>query len=266
MPNETLSSPTAAVATLVSLRGAHFSFPAANGKQVRVLRGLSLSVRDGEFLAILGPSGCGKSTLLRLVAGLLQPTGSDGELTRAASLDDSLATAMVFQRPVLLPWLTVSQNALLPFELAGRAAGAEVRARVDHLLHLVGLDGFRDALPPQLSGGMLMRAAIVRAFAAKPKLLLMDEPFSALDEVTRNRLGAELRELTIAERTTVLFVTHNIQEAVFLSNRVALLSARPAHLVAEIPVELPLHRDEPLRRSAVYLDTCDRLYAEIAHG
>ena len=252
-------------AALLSLEDVDFSYAAADGGSVRVLNNVSLAVRPNETVAVLGPSGCGKSTLLRVMAGLLTPSKGRRQID-AALAASALSISMTFQRPVLLPWLTVSQNALLPFELASKPMTNETKERLKRILQIVRLHGFRDALPRELSGGMMMRAALVRSFVTEPQLLLMDEPFSALDEVTRNRLCIQLRALAQAEGAAVVFVTHNIQEAVFVANRVVLFSARPAHVVSTLEIDLPDRRTDELRRSEHFLDLCDALYTEIAHG
>jgi NitT/TauT family transport system ATP-binding protein len=264
-PIDSLRPAVARSAPLLTLTRVNFQFPAANGGWIRVLNNVSLEVRPAETIAVLGPSGCGKSTLLRVIAGLLNPIEGHRLLDEALA-SSPLSISMNFQKPVLLPWLTVSQNALLPFELSRRPVTSAITERLNRLLQLVGLYGFRDALPSELSGGMMMRASLVRSFVTGPRLLLMDEPFASLDEVTRNRLCVELRDLAQTESTAIVFVTHNIQEAVFVSNRVALFSARPAHIVASLDIDLPDRRSDDLRRSPRYLDLCDRLYAEIAHG
>lgn len=251
--------------SLISLKDFDFSFPATSGGFIRVLNNISLDVYKGEVLAVLGPSGCGKSTLLRILAGLLPV--DNGHLHVEPSIAESpLAISMNFQRPVLLPWLTVTQNALLPFELTASPVENAVNERLNRLLEIVGLSGFKDALPSELSGGMLMRAALVRSFVTAPQLVLMDEPFASLDEVTRNRLCVELRNLAQSEHTTIVFVTHSIQEAVFIANRVLLLSARPARVVTTVAIDLPATRTSEIRRCVEFLDHCDRLYGKIAHG
>lgn len=200
------------------------------------LTGLDLAVRRGEFVTVVGPSGCGKSTLLRLVAGLARPSGG------ALRVDSPRrALAFVFQDPTLLPWRTVRANVALPLELAGRPAD-EQRAAADAALALVGLADFAGAHPAELSGGMRMRASLARALVARPELLLLDEPFGALDEMTRERLDEELMRLWEQERWTVLAVTHSVQEAVLLSDRVVVLSPRPGRVVAELTIDLPRPR------------------------
>jgi NitT/TauT family transport system ATP-binding protein len=250
---------------LVRLTDIDFAFDFENERAVRVLNRLSLSIHHNETLAVLGPSGCGKSTLLRVMAGLLRPTHGVRDVD-AQLANSPLGISMNFQRPVLLPWLTVAQNALLPFELTSTEVDATVKDRLRRLLHIVGLTGFRDALPHELSGGMMMRAALVRSFVTEPRLLLMDEPFAALDEVTRNRLSMEFRELARCQQAGIVFVTHNIQEAAFIADRILVLSARPARALHECDVPFGGSRQHDLRRSSEFLDLCDRLHLVISRG
>ena len=217
---------------------------------VEALRDVSLSVAQGEFVSIIGPSGCGKSTLLRLAADVITPTtGTVAVLgTSPASARKERSFSMVFQDPALLPWRTVQQNVELPLELAHRPP-QERRSAAASTIDLVGLTGFERARPSQLSGGMRQRAAIARALTLEPQLLLMDEPFAAVDEITRDRLNAEL--LAIWERTSpaILFVTHSIEEAVFLSDRVIVLTSRPGTICEEIPIDLPRPRALTTKRT-----------------
>jgi NitT/TauT family transport system ATP-binding protein len=211
-------------------------FRSANGA-VEALRDLSLEAPAGRFTALVGPSGCGKSTLLHIAAGL--DTQFSGEYVLPPGLDRS---AYVFQTPRLLTWLTAEQN--VRFVLEGRGqGGAEARAKARHYLAMVGLSGFEARFPAHLSGGMQQRVALARALAIDPDVMLMDEPFAALDELTARRLRAELLQLYDAAPRTVLFVTHNVTEAAFLADLVIVLSPRPGRVLAEIPVELPRPRD-----------------------
>ncbi len=213
------------------------------------LRDLNLSVRPGEFISLLGPSGCGKSTALRLLAGLGAPT--TGEI--AWHGDPTLS--FVFQEPTLMPWRTVFGNAYLPLRLQGMSR-AEATPRVMDALAGVGLDKFAAAYPRQLSGGMKMRVSIARALATRPSLLLMDEPFAALDEITRGRLNDDLLKLYQRERLTIVFVTHSVFESVFLSSRIMVMAARPGRIVADIAVDAPYPRDADYRTGETYNHHC----------
>ena len=209
---------------------------------------VSLAIERGEFISLIGPSGCGKSTVLRIVADLVPPSAGtvtvNGKSPEAARLDRDYG--IVFQAPVLYDWRTVEANVRLPLEVAGRARGErEQRARA--LLRLVGLDAFRNHYPWQLSGGMQQRVAIARALVTNPAILLMDEPFGALDEMTRERLNGELLNVCGETGATALFVTHSISEAVFLSTRVAVLSPRPGRIARVVDVDLPRPRNEKTR-------------------
>jgi len=252
--------------SLVNLQNVYLSLPTKYGASVKVLNNINLGVEEGSFLSILGPSGCGKSTLLRVMAGLLNPTAGTCGWQKGLMENRGVAMAMNFQKPVLLPWQTVEQNALLPFRLSKEPARDDQLERLEKLLKMVGLYGFRNTLPHELSGGMQMRAVFVRTFLSKPQLIFMDEPFSALDEVTRNRLGYELRMLAKQTNATIVFVTHSIQEAVFLSSRIILMSPRPAHVIEDMAIDLPDEREESLRRDSHFLDLCDHLQGRIAHG
>jgi NitT/TauT family transport system ATP-binding protein len=213
--------------------------------------GLDFCLDSGAFTAVVGPSGCGKSTLLRLAAGLLTPT--NGQVIRMLAASGPGAIGYVFQDPTLMPWADVRNNVRLPLKLT-RVPRREADARVKDALTLVGLDAFADRYPLQLSGGMRMRVAIARALVTEPSLLLLDEPFAALDEITRFRLNDELLRLWQLRRCTVLFVTHSVGEAVYLAERVLVLSPRPGRVVADIPVALPQPRSPALRTSRPFED------------
>ena len=227
----------------------------------RALMPVDLSVREGEFVTLLGPSGCGKSTLLKMVAGLLAP--SDGRLLLwrkpVQQIDETgHSLSFVFQEATLMPWARVQANVRLPLDLAGVARG-EADARVAEALKLVGLDQFAAALPRELSGGMQMRVSIARGLVTRPTLLLMDEPFGALDEITRNRLDSDLLDLWGAKKLTVMFVTHSIHEAVYLSNRVVVMAARPGRIVDEVAIDEPYPRGPDFRVSTRFSETAKRL-------
>jgi NitT/TauT family transport system ATP-binding protein len=227
------------------------TFAQAKGS-VTALEHIDLVVRAGEFVSLIGPSGCGKSTLLRIIADLIEPTDGQvsvfGKTARQARLDQDYGIA--FQQAGLLPWRTVSANIELPLELHG-VGRAERRERARELLELVGLADFAKARPEQLSGGMQQRVAIARALAERPRLLLMDEPFGALDEMTRERMQAELVRLRNETGAAVVFVTHSIPEAVFLSNRVVVMSPRPGRISQVVDVPLTV-RDEDAREATAF--------------
>jgi NitT/TauT family transport system ATP-binding protein len=235
---------------LLALRGVGKVF--SNG--VTALSDVDLTIREGDFLSLLGPSGCGKSTALRLIAGLSTPTS--GLLDwRGSSAVDRSNIGFVFQEPTLLPWADVFDNVWLPLRLKGvsRAKAAPV---VMEMLARVHLTGFENAVPRELSGGMKMRVSIARAMVTKPRVLLMDEPFAALDEITRFKLNNDLLELWQDERFTVVFVTHSVFESVFLSNRVVVMAARPGRVFKELAIDAPYPRNETFRTSPDYAALC----------
>ncbi|WP_166865803.1 ABC transporter ATP-binding protein [Salinibacterium sp. ZJ70] len=240
-------------------------FPTKAGDVV-ALTDVDLEVRAGEFVALIGPSGCGKSTLMRLIADLDQATSGElsifGKPARRARIDQDYGIA--FQQAGLLPWRTVGGNIALPLELH-KVAKAEREARVAELAELVGLTEFIDRYPDQLSGGMQQRVAIARALAASPKLLLMDEPFGALDEMTREYLQAELARIAAETGAAVVFVTHSIPEAVFLSDRVVVMSPRPGRITDVIDISLGEVRDEMLRETPAYFEHVTAV-REALHG
>jgi NitT/TauT family transport system ATP-binding protein len=224
---------------------------------LEALDGIDLSVARGEFLSVLGPSGCGKSTLLRIIAGLSEPSRGTCQVSlgEPGTPIPSGRIGFVFQDPTLMPWSNVAANVELPFRITGRV-GAEERERAAAALRAVGLAGFERAYPRQLSGGMRMRVSIARALVTDPELLLLDEPFAALDEITRFALNDDLLRLWQTRRPTVLFVTHSVFESVYLSSRIAVMSARPGRIVADLPVGLPQPRDG-VRTSPDYAAMCE---------
>jgi NitT/TauT family transport system ATP-binding protein len=227
---------------------------------LEALSGIDLSVARGEFVSLLGPSGCGKSTLLRIVAGLTPPSAGACRL----GVDHAPGRiGFVFQDPTLMPWSTVTGNVLLPSRIA-RQSGAEARERALAAVRAVGLAGFEDAYPHQLSGGMRMRVSIARALVTDPGLLLLDEPFAALDEITRLALNDDLLRLWERHRPTILFVTHSVFESVYLSTRIAVMSARPGRIAADLPVALPQPRGRATRMSADYAAMCEAVSATLA--
>jgi NitT/TauT family transport system ATP-binding protein len=228
----------------IALEGVHRTFRSEAGGEVPALAGIDLAVNAGDFVALLGPSGCGKSTLLRLVAGLDRPQ-------RGIVQSDSGHVAMVFQDAHLLPWRDVRGNVELPLELLG-APAPERRARAEAAIAQVGLGDAARRYPAELSGGMKMRASLARALVTEPRLLLLDEPFAALDELTRMALDDELRRLWREAGLTVLFVTHSIAEAAYLAERVVVLSRRPARMVLDRRVALPAERTSELRADPAF--------------
>ena len=230
----------------------------ANG--VRALDGASLDIEAGEFLSVLGPSGCGKSTLLRLIAGLAVPTA--GTIDWPQGRPD---LGFVFQEPTLMPWTTALANVALPLKLRG-VARSEREARAAEALAGVGLGGFEKSYPRELSGGMKMRVSIARALVTAPKLLLMDEPFGALDEITRRRLNTDLLELWQRTRFTVVFVTHSVFESVFLSQRIVVMSARPGRVRSELAIPAPYPRSETFGTSADYAALCRLASAQLSEA
>jgi NitT/TauT family transport system ATP-binding protein len=228
------------------------------------LAGLDLAVGEHEFLSLLGPSGCGKSTALRLIAGLVAPNA--GRLRWAPDPGDAHARqrdiGFVFQEPTLMPWASVWSNVYLPLRLE-RVARRTAAPKVEAALAMVGLEGFERAYPRELSGGMKMRVSIARALVTGPRLLLMDEPFAALDEITRFRLNDDLLRLWQAESWTVVFVTHSVYESVYLSDRIAVMAARPGRVVGEVEIQAPYPRSETFRTSALYNAYCREVSATL---
>ncbi|CTQ48112.1 ABC transporter ATP-binding protein [Jannaschia donghaensis] len=229
---------------------------------VQALRDMSLTVREGDFISLLGPSGCGKSTALRLMAGLSQPTAGRIDWAIPRQKGD---LGVVFQEPTLMPWATVAQNVFLPFRLEGRAYPS-VRDDVLNALKLVGLDRFQNSYPRELSGGMKMRVAIARAMVTQPRLILMDEPFAALDEITRFKLNNDLLAMQARIGCTVIFVTHSVFESVFLSDRIVVMAARPGRVIEEVRVDAPYPRTEAFRTSADYAAHCRAASTALEHA
>lgn len=219
----------------------------------RALQPVTLSVQPGEFVCLLGPSGCGKSTLLKMIAGLLAPTAGQitlsGQPVQDKQVDHKLS--FVFQEATLMPWADVQTNVRLPLDLASEPR-APANALVDEALRLVGLAPFAHQRPRELSGGMQMRVSIARGLVTRPRLLLMDEPFGALDEITRNKLDADLLDLWRRQGLTIVFVTHSITEAVFLSSRVIVMAARPGRVVEDMRLDNPWPRDDDYRTTSVF--------------
>ncbi len=234
--------------TEIMLKDIGMVYKTTDGRDVTALTSVSLDIQRGEFISLLGPSGCGKTTLLRIIADLLQPTSGTitvgGESPRAARLKQRYG--IVFQSAVLYDWRTVKKNVMLPLELM-HVPKAERSERAEKMLELVGLTDFANHYPNQLSGGMQQRVGIARALALRPEILLMDEPFSALDEFTREKLHMDLLRIWRKTNKTIIFVTHNISESVFLSDRVCVLSPHPGRLSAVVDIDLPRPRTMEMR-------------------
>jgi NitT/TauT family transport system ATP-binding protein len=257
MPEPAIASPS-----IVALRGVGKTFP--NG--TAALAGLDLDVRRGEFLSLLGPSGCGKSTALRIIASLSEPSAGRVEWQQTnASPGRQGRIGFVFQEPTLMPWTNVFNNVLLPLKLKGISAG-KAGASVISTLDRVGLQGFEEAYPRELSGGMRMRVSIARALVTEPELLLMDEPFAALDEITRFKLNNDLLDVWQSLRMTVVFVTHSVFESVFLSSRVVVMAARPGRVFTDLAIDAPYPRYENFRTSAEYGAFCRRTSEALAQA
>ncbi|MCW2337064.1 NitT/TauT family transport system ATP-binding protein [Sphingobium sp. B2D3A] len=240
-----------AAAPIVSFQDVSLTF----GTGVEALRGINLDIRPGEFISILGPSGCGKSTLLRIAAGLIDYT--DGALHA-----DRSHIAFTFQDATLLPWRTVRRNVELLLELRG--VGREERRRVaQEKIALVGLSGFEEQYPKHLSGGMKMRVSLARALTLDPTLFMFDEPFGALDEITRERLNDEVQTLQLRQQFAAMFVTHSVSEAVFMSSRVIVMSARPGRIVGTYDIPFPFPRDDAVRFSPQFAELCGTLSAAL---
>ncbi|HEY9739631.1 MAG TPA: ABC transporter ATP-binding protein [Coleofasciculaceae cyanobacterium] len=226
------------------------------------LQDMNLTIGEAEFISLVGPSGCGKSTALRLIAGLGKMNSGSIQLGDAHQKPE---LAFVFQEAALMPWANVVENIRLPLKLAG-VPKRESRAAVQEAINLVGLNGFERSYPRELSGGMKMRVSIARALVTKPNIMLMDEPFGALDEMTRSKLNTDLLNLWQEKRWTVVFVTHNIYEAVYLSNRVIVMAPRPGRVVADIAIEAPYPRTEDFRTSRICNEYCREVSARLTEA
>jgi NitT/TauT family transport system ATP-binding protein len=247
--------------TALDFQGVRLSYRTATGV-LPAIADVTLSVAQGSFVSILGPSGCGKSTLLKIAAGLLPASGGAVRLAGTPVVAPRRDVGMVFQQPTLLPWRNVLDNVLVPARAQGLDMAA-ARARALELIALVGLKGFERAYPHELSGGMQQRAGLARAFVHEPAMLLMDEPFAALDALNRERMAMELLEFWSRSRRSVLFVTHGIQEAVFLSDRVVVLCERPARVVEDIAIDLPRPRNLDTMLQPTFHALCDRLRRQL---
>lgn len=239
---------------ILSAKGITKTFHGRDG-DVRALRDVSLQISAGEFVSLVGPSGCGKTTLLRVLGGLLQADSGVVRIDGQSMTQPRQEIGFVFQNPTLMPWRTVLRNVTLPLEVRGNG-GETHKTRAMELLSLVGLIGFENSYPRELSGGMQQRVAIARALVYEPSILLMDEPFGSLDAITRNQMNLELLRIWRATGKTILMVTHTLQEAVFLADRVLIMSPRPGQIEATVPVALPRPRDT----NAFYMEEFTALY------
>lgn len=236
---------------LIRLKNIHKKY--ANGTVA--LSGMTLDVGQHDFISFLGPSGCGKSTALRMIAGLSPISGGTIEWSGQQQGSDASDISFVFQEPTLMPWTSVFKNVYLPLKMRGMSL-EEARPRVLEALAMVDLSRFADVYPRELSGGMKMRVSIARAMVTRPKLLLMDEPFAALDEMTRLKLNNDVLRLWREHQFTVIFVTHSVYESIYLSNRVIVMAPRPGRVIQEITVDAPPVRDASFRESAYYMELC----------
>lgn len=249
------------VTPMIMVRGVEKTYP--NGTQA--LQRLDLNIAKGEIISLLGPSGCGKSTLLKMFADLEQPSAGQVRWNGKADIQSQCKMAMVFQEATLMPWATIEENVRLPLDLRHIAKSLS-KEKVLDALKAVGLDKFAKAYPRELSGGMQMRASLARALVTEPDLLLMDEPFGALDEFTRHKLDSDIRKLWSERDLTVVFVTHSIYEAVYLSSRVIVMGARPGRVIADLEVDGPYQRDESFRTSESFIKQCSHFSELLAQA
>lgn len=244
----------------IVIEGVSKIYKTKTGDQICALENVTLGVEQGEFLVIVGPSGCGKSTLLRLVAGLLQPSSGQIMLNGSIVRKPAPGIGFVFQWPVLFPWLKVIDNVLVPVTFVGFRKKDYIK-KGEELLALVGLKGFENKYPSELSGGMQQRVAIARALVLNPSILIMDEPFGSLDALTRDQLNLELLRIWDEGKQTVLFVTHDIQEAVFLGDRVVVLTERPGRVKSIVNIKLPRPREITIKSHPVFGETVVKIYS-----
>ncbi|MBI2882105.1 MAG: ABC transporter ATP-binding protein [Candidatus Tectomicrobia bacterium] len=237
---------------MIEIRGLHKVYPSRSASVV-ALEDVSFAVREREFLSIVGPSGCGKSTILRLILGLLPKTQGEILFKGAPIAGTQFGMGMVYQAPTLLPWRTVTENVLFPLEMHGRKV-APFRRRAQELIRSVGLQGFEDKYPHELSGGMQQRTALCRALIEDPAVLLMDEPFAALDALTRERLNLEMLRIWTETQKTVVFVTHSVEEAVFLSDRIVVMTPRPGRVASTVDIELERPRTLETKNRPRFVD------------
>lgn len=247
----------------ISVQGIRKTYPLKSEEFV-ALDHVDLDIADNEFVTVVGPSGCGKSTLMNILAGLETPTSGTALVDGKAVSAPGPERGVIFQQYALFPWLTVRKNVEFGLKVAGLGR-AERRARAEHFIELVGLTQFADALPKMLSGGMKQRCAIARAYAVDPSILLMDEPFGALDALTRVKLQEQLLDTWSREKRTVMFITHDVDEAVFLANRVVVMAARPGRIYDVVDVDLPYPRTEEVRLSPEFGELRNRVWYSVYH-
>jgi NitT/TauT family transport system ATP-binding protein len=248
----------------ISFQNVSKRFEISGQMSFMALDNLSLDIDDGEFITVVGPSGCGKSTAMNIAAGLLEPSSGRVTVDAADVKGPGPERGVIFQQYALFPWLTVRQNVEFGLEIGGLPKG-ERRRIADHFIELVGLSDFANSLPKTLSGGMKQRCAIARAYAVNPKILLMDEPFGALDALTRVQLQDQLLAMWSKERRTVMFITHDVDEAVFLASRVIVMAARPGRLHKIIPIDLPYPRTEEIRLSPEFAELRNEVWRAVYH-
>ena len=259
----TIPGAAPAATAKISVRDVRKTFALRNEEFV-ALDGVSLDIADNEFVTVVGPSGCGKSTLMNILAGLEEPTSGRALVDGAEVSGPGPERGVIFQQYALFPWLTVRKNIEFGLKVAGLGR-AERRERAEHFIRLVGLEQFADALPKMLSGGMKQRCAIARAYAVDPSILLMDEPFGALDALTRVNLQEQLLDTWSREKRTVMFITHDVDEAVFLARRVVVMAARPGRIYDVVDVDLPYPRTEEVRLSPEFAALRNRVWHSVYH-
>ncbi|MBM2618185.1 ABC transporter ATP-binding protein [Actinoplanes sp. LDG1-06] len=248
---------------MITIQNVRKTFPIKGGEFV-ALGGVDLDIADNEFVTVVGPSGCGKTTVMNILAGLETPTSGQALVREKEITGPGPDRGVIFQQYALFPWLTVRKNVEFGLRTAG-VGRDERRERAQHFIDLVGLHDFADALPRTLSGGMKQRCAIARAYAVNPSILLMDEPFGAVDALTRVRLQEQLLQTWSQEKRTVVFITHDVDEAVFLANRVVVMAARPGRIVEIVDVDLPYPRTEELRLSPAFTALRNRVWSAVYH-
>jgi len=250
---------------IISASSVDISYLLTSGSTLTAIKDFTWQLEPGLFTSIIGPSGCGKSTLLKAFAGL-QPI-TNGQLNiNLPNLETLSNISMTFQAATLLPWLNVEKNVLLPFTIAGKCIEPCVSDKLSELLEMVGLTKFRHAYPHELSGGMCMRVALVRAFITEAKLILMDEPFAALDELTRDRLCVELEKLWLTTQSTIVFITHNLSEAIYLSDRVVVLSDHPGRIIKQVDISITRPRNYDVRLSVEFSELLTTLRSVLSNG